>query len=179
MLHDTIGYIKVIYLFFENLVIMHLHGQSSKGFRLRMIVKLSKEGKSQTFIAKMVDCSQAWVSKVLKRYRQEGIEDLKVKAYAGGVKSRLNQEQLFALSTHLELGAKTHGFETDNWTRERIASFIEKQFSVRYDPSHISKIMVKIGFTLQKPKSKSYRKDEQAVAEWKNSQLIDLKKSKR
>jgi transposase len=158
---------------------MHLHGQSSKEFRLRMIVKLSKEGKSQSSIAKLVDCSQAWISKVLKRHRQEGVDDLNVKPYAGGVKPRLNQEQLFNLSNYLEMGAKSHGFETDNWTRERIVVLIEKQFSVRYDPSHISKIMVKIGFTLQKPKSKSYRKDEQAVDDWKNNQLIALKKSER
>jgi transposase len=158
---------------------MHLQGKSSKEFRLGLIIKLSKEGKKQSSIAQLVSCSQAWVSKVLKRHREEGVEELSIKPYTGGVKPRLNQEQLSSLASCLELGAKQHGFETDNWTRERIAAYIEQQFKVKYHPSHISKIMNQIGFTLQKPITRSYRKDEQAVADWKENRINALKKSNR
>jgi len=70
-----------------------------------------------------------------------------------------------------------HGFETDNWTRERMAQLVLRHFGVSYHPAHMSKIMKKIGFTVQKPKTKSYRKDEQSVRKWREEQLPELKKS--
>ena len=70
-----------------------------------------------------------------------------------------------------------HGFETDNWSRERIAELIKKQFGQNYHVSHMSKLMQKIGFSLQKPKTKSYRKEEQAAIKWKEEELPSLKKS--
>jgi transposase len=157
---------------------MRLKGQHSTEFRFELIVKLSKEHKSQSEIAQLVNCSQAWVSKVLKRYKQEGESGLKIKGFSEGKSPKLTAIQLTTLERMLLEGGLVYGFETDNWTRERIASLINTHFKVTYHPSHISKIMRRIGFTLQKPKTKSYRKDAQAVADWKTSRLAELKKKR-
>lgn len=74
-------------------------------------------------------------------------------------------------------GALSYGFETDNWSRDHIMRLIKTEFAIDYHVSHISKVMQKIGFSLQKPKTKSYRKDEQAGIRWKEEQLPALKKS--
>ncbi len=81
------------------------------------------------------------------------------------------------LSEMLLQGALAHGFETDNWTRERMAELVLKQFGVRYHPAHMSNLMRKIGFTVQRPKARSYRKDEESVRKWREEQLPELKKS--
>ena len=156
---------------------MRLKGTSSTEFRFELIVKLFKEGKTQKSISELVNCSQAWVSKVLKRHREQGDLGLKVKAWIPKKPSRLDEQQFASLRIMLINGAVNYGFSTDNWTRNRIASLIEESWKVNYHPSHISKIMKKMDFTTQKPKTRSYRKNEQEVQEWKDTQIGLLKKS--
>lgn len=155
---------------------MRLQNDDSVEFRFGLMVKLHREGKSQTGIAHLLNCSQSWVSKFLKRYRQEGHAALKVRHGAIGRVSRLNKEQLENLKQMLLKGALYYHFPTDNWTRERIAHLVEKQFSVVYHPSHISKVMRRLGFTLQKPKRRSFKKDEAAVERWRSETLPEVKK---
>jgi transposase len=62
----------------------------------------------------------------------------------------------------LEREARASGFETDGWTRKRVAQVIEQRYGVRHHPSHVSRILAKIGFSRQKMQGKHYRKDEQA-----------------
>jgi len=157
---------------------MRLKGNASTEFRFELIVRLSQSGKSQTSIAELLDCGQSWVSRVLKRHAEQGEAGLKVRVPAQRRPSRLTKEQLGHLSEMLLRGALAHGFETDNWTRERMAELVLKHFGVRYHPAHMSNLMRKIGFTVQKPKAKSYRKDEQSVRKWREKQLPELKKSK-
>ena len=155
---------------------MRLKGDASVEFRFTLIVKLYKEGKKQQQIADLVQCSQAWVSRVLQRYRSKGKTGLKIKGKAPGKSSYLSKRQLERLKTMLLKGALHYHFPTDNWTRERIAALIEQQFSVHYHPAHISKLMRRLGFTLQKPQRRSFKKDEKAVQKWRSKTLPALKK---
>lgn len=156
---------------------MRLPTTSAQEFRNRTIIELQQSGKNQTEIAQLVGCSQAWVSKIIKRYSKEGSQGLTSKGKAKGAKSRLDAVQLKELASFLLDGALEHGFATDNWTRKRIAKLIAKEFQVNYHPSHISKLIRKLGFSLQVPISHSYRKDDKAVAEWKTQTLPSIKKS--
>jgi transposase len=155
---------------------MRLTSDASVEFRLERIVKLHGHGRSQTEIASLLDCSQAWVSKVLKRHREQGDAALRVRKGTRGKTALLSPEQLESLKALLLKGALHCNFPTDNWTRERIASLIEQQFSVHYHPAHISRLMRRLGFTLQKPKRRSFKKDEKAVEKWRDETLPALKK---
>ena len=156
---------------------MRLSTTSAQEFRNRTLVELYESGKTQKEIASLMDCSQAWVSKVLRRYRIEGPKGLLSKGKAKGATSKLTILQLENLKQLLLEGALNHGFVTDNWTRERIAALILKKFEVSYHPAHISWVMRKIGYSKQKPITHSYRKDKEAVEEWKTKTLPALKKS--
>jgi transposase len=158
---------------------MRLQGITAQEFRFRTIVRLYEEGKAQVAIAQTVGCSQCWVSKILQRYREEGEVGLQVKGKAPGKPAGLGDFELAQLRMLLLQGALIHGFTTDNWTRERIAALIQQKFNVSYHPAHISRLMKKIGFSLQKPQAKSYRKDPQQVHSWRTEQLPELKKSKK
>lgn len=151
--------------------------KSTSEFVYRMIVKLEKEGKTQDQIAKLLDCSQAWVSKILIRYRQLGDEKLLVKGKPKGKTSKLSPTQIEALKLMLVAGALAYEFPTDNWTQGRIVELVKDKFSVEYHPAHISWVMKKIGFTLQKPVHKSYRQSEAEIENWKKDTLPALKKS--
>lgn len=146
---------------------MRLKADTATEYRFSLIIRLHEEGRSQESIANLTECSQSWVSKVIQRHRQHGAAGLKIKGKAPGNVPRLSKAQLETLRGLLVEGALWHGFETDNWSRERIARLIKDKFEVTYHVSHMSKLMRQIGFTLQKPHAKSYRKDEQSVAEWK------------
>ncbi|HYK56213.1 MAG TPA: winged helix-turn-helix domain-containing protein, partial [Flavisolibacter sp.] len=160
----------------ENRFTMRLRSAVSVEFRFELMVKLHREGRLQTEIANLLNCSQSWVSKFLKRYREEGQAALKVRHGAMGKVARLSKEQEKKLEQMLLKGALHYHFPTDNWTRERITHLIEEQFLVVYHPSHISKVMRRLGFTLQKPKRRSFKKDEAAVERWRSETLPQLKK---
>lgn len=155
---------------------MKLVSEAAQEYRFDVILKLRAEGRTQQSIAELAQCSQCWVSKVLVRAKSVDNRSLKV-SHATGQVCRLSDSQLASLKLLLVEGALKHDFATDNWTRERIAELIQTQFSVVYHVSHISKLMQKIGFSLQKPEHRSYRKDDQAVAQWLSETLPALKKS--
>jgi transposase len=155
---------------------MRLTSDASVAFRLERIVALYEQGRSQTEVASLLACSQAWVSKVLKRYAEQGAAALKVRKGTRGKTALLSTGQMERLGVFVSEGALHHGFSTEGWTRERIAYLIEQQFSVHYHPAHISRLMHRLGFTLQKPKRKSFKKDKQAVTKWREETLPALKK---
>jgi transposase len=155
---------------------MKLSGDSAQEYRFDLIVKLRGEGRTQQSIAQLAQCSQCWVSKVLRRSKSSAGAPLTV-SHALGHSCRLSDSDLEKLKSMLVEGAIKYDFPTDNWTRERIAELIQSQFKVTYHVSHLSKLMRKIGFSLQKPKHRSYRKDDEAVAQWLSETLPALKKS--
>jgi transposase len=155
---------------------MRLETPEAQEFRLHQIYQLDQKGYSQTEIAELTDCTQAWVSIVLKRVEEEGIESLQAKESKAGNKPALDEDDLTDLEKVLEREARASGFETDGWTRKRVAQVIEQRYGVRHHPSHVSRILAKIGFSRQKMQGKHYRKDEQASRKWREETLPELKK---
>jgi transposase len=155
---------------------MRLETPEAQEFRLQQIYQLDQKGYSQTEIADLTDCTQAWVSIVLKRVEEEGIESLQAKESKAGNKPALDEDDLTDLEKVLEREARASGFETDGWTRKRIAQVIEERYGVKHHPSHISRILAKIGFTRQKMSGKHYRQDREALEKWREETLPELKK---
>lgn len=145
-------------------------------YRYDIIIRLRASGKSQKAIAGLTNCSQCWVSRVLQRHKSLGTVSMGIKGKAPGNSSKLNNVSIELLKKFLLEGSLAHGFETDNWTRERIAQLIKTKFDIDYHVSHMSKLMKSIGFSLQKPVHHSYRKDEWAARKWKSEELPALKK---
>jgi transposase len=65
------------------------------------------------------------------------------------------------------------------WTCERIGEVIRREFGVKYDPSHISRLMRQCGWSVQKPERRAIQRDEEAIAEWRNERWPELKKKPR
>lgn len=155
---------------------MRLQTKEAQEFRLQQICALREEGFEQKEIARLTGCTQGWVSRVLGRAASIGVENLKAKPPVAGNKPALGKKELADLSRVLDAEARASGFAADGWTRKRVARVIFERYGVRHHPSHISRILAKIGFTRQKPLTKDYRKDEQLVKIWYEKTLPNIKK---
>jgi transposase len=84
-----------------------------------------------------------------------------------GYAPRLSDAQLHGIDQALRQGARTHGFDTDHWTLERIATVIERLTGVGYHPGHVWKLLRRrMGWRLQRPARRAVERDQRAIARW-------------
>jgi transposase len=155
---------------------MRLTNWDTQRFRFFQIIRMEEAGFSRQQMATALVCSLSWISKVLKQARLQGKDNVKPKGPAPGYTPALQAAQLENLKILLTAEAMASGFDTDGWTCKQIVRVVEEQYGVKHSPSHISRILHKIGFTLQKPQGKDYRRDETAVQQWKEAGLVEAKK---
>ena len=157
---------------------MKLQTMEAQEFRFQQMVRLDKKGYSQTQIAEMLECTQSWVSKFLQRYAADGEGALRAKQAGNPRKAALSEANLEELSLLIETESPSaYGFETAGWTRSKVAQVICQRFGVKHDVSHISRLMKKIGFSLQKPLTRDYRQSVEELEKWRTETFPELKKS--
>lgn len=147
-----------------------------KEWRRMRAWELSQAGWQQQEIAEVLGVSAGAVSQWLTIGREQGEEALRGKV-AKGPACRLSAEQEAQLPALLDQGAEAYGFRGNVWTTERVAAMIQKQFGVKYHPAHMSRLLKRIGYSLQKPEEKATQRKEGAIAAWKEQQWPALKKS--
>ncbi len=145
-----------------------------EGRRLRAF-ELKERGWKQTKIAEALGVSEGAVSQWMKRAREQGVEGLRHKPPPGAT-PRLSEQERAELSELLARGAEAHGFRGDVWTCERVAIVIRREFGVRYHPAHVSRLVRKLGLSLQKPMRRANQRDEEAIERWKEQRWPSLKK---
>ncbi len=47
-----------------------------------------------------------------------------------------------------------------------MAAVIERTFGVRYDPSHVARLLKHLRWSVQKPERRATQRDEAAIARW-------------
>ena len=142
----------------------------------RRCAELKDQGWKQSKIAQALGLTEGWVSRTLKKYRQDGQVGLAWRK-PSGPSCRLIDEQLVQLLAELNKGAEHHGFSGAVWTRPRVNDVIKKLFGVSYDPSQVGRLLKKAGWSRQKPQKKARQQDAQAVQQWREQTLPELKKS--
>ena len=146
-----------------------------EGRRLRAF-ELKQQGWSQQRIAEALGVSKGAVSQWMKRARDGGgVEALKRRP-APGARPRLSKQQRRKLPELLERGAEAHGFRGEVWTCARVAEVIRREFGVLYHPAHVSRLVRKLGLSLQKPVRRANQRDEEAIERWKEQRWPQLKK---
>ena len=124
----------------------------------------------------MVGVSPASISRWKELLRQAGPEALKAVPHPGP-KPKLTARQRQKLERLLLKGPVAHGYPTDLWTLRRMAEVIEKHFAVRYDLSGVWHVVKALGWTCQKPERRAREADEEAIAQWRQPQWPQIKKS--
>ncbi|MFD1145427.1 helix-turn-helix domain-containing protein [Larkinella insperata] len=85
----------------------------------RRCAELKELDWQQNKIAQALGLTEGWVSRTLKKYRQEGQAGIAWRK-PDGPACRLTKEQLSQLLAELTKGAPAHGFAGAIWTRPRV-----------------------------------------------------------
>jgi transposase len=145
-----------------------------EGRRLRAW-ELKREGWKQQEIADALGVSKGAVSQWIKRGREGGVEGLR-RRIAPGAPPRLGEEQRAKLPELLARRAPAYGFRGEVWTCERVVQLIGAEFGVSYHPAHVSRLLKRLGLSLQKPERRANQRDEEAIERWKEERWPLLKK---
>lgn len=137
------------------------------------------DGMSQPKVAEKYDVSETSVYRWATTLEEEGLEGLKSTNENGnqGPAPQLGPEEREQLVNLLTEGAQAHGWDTDLWTRKRVATLIQREFDVTYHPRHCSRILHEIGFRPVKPKREANEKDESEKQRWLAEEAEELKKT--
>lgn len=141
-------------------------------------LSLLKEGCGPSEVARMVGVERRSVRRWKAKVRAKGSSALKAQK-ASGRPSRLSEEQRQQLEQVLVAGSRAAGFESDLWTCPRVAEVLRKQFSIRYHPDHVCRVLHSLGWTPQRPERRAIERDEAAIQRWVKQEWPRIKKKPR
>jgi transposase len=140
-------------------------------------IRLWERGQNQSEIARQLRVVRQTVARWVQQYRAQGRSALR-KAGRAGRKPRLSDKQRKQLAKLLLAGPERLGYETPLWTCPRVAHLIEQQFGVRYHEGHVWKLLVRLGWSPQRPMGRARERSEEQVQHWKKKGLPALKKKR-
>ena len=143
--------------------------------RRRRAVDLLKAGVLMTDVARRLGCSHSSVILWRDAVRRRGPTALKAKP-APGRPPKLTARQRAKLPRLLLRGASAWGFETELWTTRRIATVIQREFSVRLHRAHVGRVLRALDWSCQKPERRAIERDEAAIARWTRYRWVAVKK---
>lgn len=151
----------------------HIH--PLKEYKRNLIIRLFDQGESNAKIADLTEYSLGWINQLHKVFQNEGSSALVLQKPGGSV-CRLMPTHFETLRAILDKGAVAYGLEGEFWDRKRVKYVIKQAFDIDYDVEHISAILAKLNYTLQKPRKKDFRQDDAKVELWTTETLPDIKK---
>ncbi len=148
-----------------------------EGRRLRAW-ELHQQGWKQKDIAAALGVTPGAVSQWVKRGKDGGVPNLRRRAAPASV-PRLNGDQRDPLREALAKGAPAFGFIGEVWTTKRIAALIKELFSVSSHPAHVSRIVRRLGQSVQVPQTQATQRDDAAIEAWHTERWPALKKRRK
>lgn len=137
--------------------------------------ELLHQGVSQSEVARRVGVHRQSVCRWAAQIEQSGRAGLR-QAGRAGRKSRLTSADLRRIEAGLKQGPEALGYDTSLWTSWRVADLIERECAVRYHPSHVWRILQRLGWSCQRPTGRALERDEAAISRWKKHRWPALKK---
>ena len=138
-------------------------------------VLLNIDGYSAPQIADILQVHRTNVCIWIRRWEESGFEGL-LEGYRPGRPSCLDEKQIEKLENIIESGPIAYGFNSGVWTCPMVAWVIEEEFSVSYHPAHVSKILHRMGFSVQRPRKELARADPEKQSRWVRYTYPSIKK---
>ncbi|MBZ5544066.1 MAG: winged helix-turn-helix domain-containing protein [Acidobacteriia bacterium] len=76
----------------------------------------------------------------------------------------------------LKRGPEAFGYGTRLWTAGRVADLIERECGVKYSTVQAWRVLRALGWTPQRPASRTLERNEAAIRHWKHVRWPELKK---
>jgi len=97
-----------------------------------------------------------------------------------GCDCRLGPNLQARLAAWLEEGPAAHGWTDDQvWTAARVRTLIGRKFHVSYSISGVTRLLHRMGFSVQMPARPASERDEDAITAWREATWQEVKPSGR
>ncbi len=141
-------------------------------------VRLLEKGSSQSQVARTLGVHRQSVSRWARQLAASGRAGLK-KAGRAGRKPRLSAADLRRIERGLKRGPEALGYVTSLWTTVRVKELITQECGVSFHPSHVWRILQRLGWSCQRPARRAIERNEEAIRYWKKVRWPELKKTLR
>jgi transposase len=138
-------------------------------------LRLLRQGVHPSEVARRVKVHHRSVGRWAQAYAEQGRKGLR-KAGRAGRKARLTPKDLQGIEKALLRGPEALGYETPLWTSGRVADLIEREFGVSYHPGHVWRILVRLGWSCQRPEGRARERNDEAIRHWKKMRWPAIKK---
>ena len=142
--------------------------------RLHAIV-LNMEGKTAPEIADILKAHRSRVSIWLRNWQENGIDGI-LEGHRSGRPPAMSTVQRQELADILDSGPVAYGFTSGVWTIPMVARVIEEEFSISYNPAHVSRILHDIRFSAQRPGKTLAKADKDLQSRWVRYKHPNIKK---
>jgi transposase len=145
--------------------------------RLHAIV-LNMEGKAAPEIADILKVHRSKVSIWLRNWQENGMDGI-LEGHRSGRPPAISAAQRQELADILDSGPVAYGFTSGVWSSPMVARVIKEEFSITYNPAHVSRILHDIGFSVQRPRKTLAKADKTLQSRWVRYKYPSIKKKPR
>jgi transposase len=128
--------------------------------------QLLKQGKTRAEVANQLGVS--WVTANTWQNQLKTKQAKTTDKPRSGRPPKLTPKQTTKLKNILKKGAQHYGYPTQLWTLKRVTAVIEKEFNIKYNPTHVWRVLRSLGFSAQIPLLKAMERNEKTIKEWIN-----------
>ena len=127
------------------------------------VLAVEQKGYSPEAVVDILGLSRSCIYDWLRRYHKEGMAGLDTRA-APGAEPRVTQEmETWLRETALETTPKAHGYDTHLWDCAILAELLHHEFGVWVSERTISRHLVKMGLSYQKPHYRAKEQDPEEI----------------
>src|SRR5216683_1995266 len=146
--------------------------------RRRRAWEVQQAGWKQQDIAAALGVTGGAVSQWLARAQAEGVEEGLRRHPAPGPAPKLTPEQRAQLPALLDRGAQASGFRGQACTCKRVGDVIHRTFGVTSHPAHLSRLLHRLGSSVQRPIERATQRNAEAVRVWWEQRWPAVKKKR-
>ena len=139
--------------------------------RRRLAAELLRRGVPPAEVARWVESSRQSVVCWSRLLERDGLRGLR-RAERIGRPPILADRQLKQLTQLLKAGSVAAGYASERWTLQRIGALIKKEFGVRLAASSVWRTLRRMGWSVQRPTSRSRQLNSAAGMHWQHKREL-------
>ena len=137
-------------------------------------VKLFRKGVAQAEVARSLKVTRTAAHYWHQAWDKEGEKALEKRPQ--GPHAKLTGKELIKVERALLRGPEAYGYHTNLWTLSRITEVVKKVAKVTYQDRSVWHVLLRMGWSSQKPERRAKERDEKAIAHWKKVEWPSIQK---